>query len=257
MLFPGYNTVKYADDTSFYVTVPNNSDISVAPAIEHTKQWSASNSMQLNADKTVVMNFYINHLHKHDEPVIFDNTSIAPSKVMKFLGISIDDHLTFIDHVDSVIKRCNSKLFLMRQLKRLGMRPEGLRTFYCANIRSIIAYGAPVFYQFLSATTKDRLEKVQKSATKIIYPDLPFDDRLTLLDLHSLNDFIFSLSVSHFKRIANNENHPLHNRVIFNNSKRSSRCCTDFRPPQPRTEKRINSFFIYFMSYFNSSDHEY
>ena len=145
LLVPGYNTVKYADDTSFYVTVPNNSDISVAPAIEHTKQWSASNSMQLNADKTVVMNFYINHLHKHDEPVIFDNTSVAPSKVMKFLGISIDDHLTFIDHVDSVIKRCNSKLFLMRQLKRLGMRPEGLRTFYCANIRSIVAYGAPVF----------------------------------------------------------------------------------------------------------------
>ena len=95
--------------------------------------------MQLNTGKTSTVNFYLTHRQNHCDPVhVDDNISIEPSNTVKFLGILVDKHLTFIDHVDFLIKKCNSKLFLMRQLMRLGMNDQGLKLFYCANIRSVL-----------------------------------------------------------------------------------------------------------------------
>ena len=254
---PDYKTVKYADDTSFYLSVNKNSEQSVASAIEHTSQWSANNHMILNADKTVIINFYLNYAQTHENPVIFENTSLNPANVMKFLGITIDDHLTFIPHVNLATKSCNSKLFLMRQLKKLGMNSTGLCNFYCSNIRSALCYGASAYFQFLSDTTKLKLEQVQMSATKIIFPDVPYPTRLAMLELCPLSDFILNQSESHFRKIATDNTHPLYKRITFNTSRRSSRCHTVFRPLKARTEKHSNSFFTFYMNYFNQRDHHF
>ena len=50
------------------------------------------------------------------------------------------------------------------------MSSTGLSKVYCALIRSVLCYGAPVFYQFLSDTTKSKLEHVQDISTRIIFP---------------------------------------------------------------------------------------
>ena len=170
---------------------------------------------------------------------------------MKFLRIIVDNHLTFIDHVEHLVKKCNSKLFLMRQLRKVGMDKNGLKTYYCTNIRSVLAYASPVFYNFLSDTTKSKLEHVQDSATKIIEPDLEYPDRLKFLELPSLCDFISSFSESLFRKIASNEMHPLFSRIILNQARTSSRLNTMYRPPKCRTQKRLKSFFPHYMSALN------
>ena len=93
---PACRTVKYAVDTSFYLAVNKNSEQSVASAIEHTSEWFANNHMIVNADKTMNINFYLTYAQTHENPVIFENTSLNPANVLKFLGITIDDQLTFI-----------------------------------------------------------------------------------------------------------------------------------------------------------------
>ena len=90
----------------------------------------------------------------------FNHSPTTPSESVNFLGILVDNHLTFIDHVKNLVKKCNSKLFLMRQLRKVGMNQIGLKAFYCTNIRSILTYASPVFYNFLSMTCKWRLERV-------------------------------------------------------------------------------------------------
>ena len=57
----------------------------------------------------------------------------------------------------------------MRQLKVQGLNTEGLETFYTSNVRSILLYGAPAWYSFISKDSKDMLERIQRSATRIIY----------------------------------------------------------------------------------------
>ena len=137
------------------------------------------------------------------------------------------------------------------------MNSTGLCNFYCSNIRSALCYGASAYFQFLSDTTKLKLEQVQMSATKIIFPDVPYPTRLAMLELCPLSDFILNQSESHFRKIATDNTHPLYKRITFNTSRRSSRCHTVFRPLKARTEKRSNSFFTFYMNYFNQRDHHF
>ena len=125
-----------------------------------------------------------------DDTVTFDHHPITPSESVRFLGVLVDNRLTLNDHTESLVKKGNSKLFLMRQRRKLEMNQNGLKTFYCTNIRSILAYTSPVFYNFLSKTCKCRLERVQASDTKIIEPDLEYIEMLKFLDLLTPSDFI-------------------------------------------------------------------
>ena len=209
--------------------------------------------MNLNAAKTEIINILINHLHTYDEPVALnDDIHIAPSVLVKFLGIHIDNHLNFSSHIDSIISSCNSRLFLLRQLKVLGMNTNGLFKYYCANIRFLATYAAPAWFLLLNDCDIVRLERIQRSATRTILPDLCYEERLEFLNLSSLHDFILDQSKRHFVKIADDQTHPLFNRIFRNECRTSSRCKTIFRPKLCRSQKRAKSFFPFFMTHFNN-----
>ena len=52
----------------------------------------------------------------------------------RFLGVHIDNNLTFSNHDDNIISNCSFKI--------LGMNAEGFKNFYCANTRSLLSYAA-------------------------------------------------------------------------------------------------------------------
>jgi hypothetical protein len=244
----GFSVVKYADDTTFYQTIKDSRLQSVSPAILTTQAWSEANNMLLNTTKTTVMNVSINFKYLYDQPVLVGNEQIVPSDSVKFLGVTIDNHLTFSAHVNNLVSKCNAKLFLMRQLRSLGMNRAGLLTLYCTNIRSILTYASPACFFMLSGRDRVRLEAVQYAATKIMHPDLCREERLSILCLPTLSDFIFSQGSKHFMKIANSPEHPLFNRISFNTNRTSSRLNSTYRPHRARTSKRQNSFMHFFMT---------
>lgn len=61
-------------------------------------------------------------------------------------------------------------------------------------------------------------------------------------------DFNLNQSMTHFKKIFNDTDHPLYPRMVFN----TSRDPPNFRPLKAKIEKRANSFFIFpIMNYFS------
>ena len=143
----------------------------------------------------------------------------------------------------------------MRKLKTIGLNRAGLKTFYETNIRSLLIYGAPAWYSLLSQQCKDKLESVQRTATRIMLPDLEYTDRLDILAMPQLNNFIFDLCEKHFRKIRENPSHPLFNRIIVNTCRTSSRTtgANIFRPAIYRTHKRARSFFQFFMCHSNNN----
>ena len=254
----GFSSLKYADDTTFYKPCSLNSDPqSISEAIENAIRWSNDNSMLLNSDKTVLMNTSLSHTNNFDEDILVNDVMIPPSDQTKFLGVIVDNKLNFSSHIEYLVSKCNSRLFLMRQLKSFGLNSDGLKTFYISNIRSILLYGAPAWHSLLSLSSKEKLESIQRSATRIITPDMCHKDRLDFLSIPLLNDFIFSSCAKHFERISSNQLHPLFSRINFNNLKRSSRAksvCSTYRPEISRTQKRSKSFFQYYMRFFNNGN---
>ena len=246
-------SVKYADDTTFYrPSHTHDQSGMVCEAIHRTQDWSNSNSMLLNAEKTVVMNTSLSSRRSYSDDIFIDDTVLSPVDHTKLLGVIIDDKLSFSQHVEFLVTKSNSRMFLMRKLKTLGLNATGLKTFYETNIRSVLVYGSPAWYTLLSQQSKDTLEAIQRSATRIIFPDHTYDDRRCMLTVPSLNDFIFSLCQNHFDKILTDQSHPLFPRITMNNCKRSLRASTIFRPDKARTQKRAKSFFQFFMRFSNN-----
>jgi hypothetical protein len=244
---PEVKIIKYADDVTFY------SQSNVQPSLDFVMKWSTDNSMLLNANKTTVLNVCLSRTIANCN-LTLDSKTLCPSPTVKFLGVLIDSRLSFKDHVVSLVKKCNSRLFFMRVLKRQGLNTTGLITYYLSNVRSILTYASPAWYLFCSKQSKEMLEKVQRTATRIIFPEIEgYENRLTQLSLPTVNNFITCLSRNHFNTILGNVDHPLHKRLQFNNTTRtSSRKPRTFRPPLVRTAKRSSSFFIHYMNDFDN-----
>ena len=89
-------------------------------------------------------------------------------KVMRDLGIMIDQRLTFRDHVDFTVRKANrALLLLMRTLQTVkNGRPlkaentRALLTTYFANVRSVLEYGS-VVWTGAAPTHIQRIERVQ------------------------------------------------------------------------------------------------
>ena len=103
-----------------------------------------------------------------------------------FLGVTIDNKLNFNLHVTNVVSKCDSRLLLVRQLKSLGLNDAGLVPFYITNVRSVLAYASPAWFSPLSDFSKNELEKVQRSAARIVLPHCSYEERLKILELPSL-----------------------------------------------------------------------
>ena len=52
-----------------------------------------------------------------------------------------------------------------------------LHTFSCSNIRSILCYAAPGFYSLLFDNDKISIEKIQRTCTHVIFPDIKYDEQ--------------------------------------------------------------------------------
>jgi hypothetical protein len=210
--------------------------------------------MQLNANKTQVVAFGT----KRNQPecnVTLNDSPINQSTSMNLLGITIDSRLSFNDHVTNIVTKCNSKLYFLRKLKQAGVQKKGLSNFYLSCIRSVIVYSCPAWYSLLSLKNQEKLEKIQRRASKIIIPDIEsYTERLKTLEWQELNKFMDHLCFKYFITIMSNEGHPLYDRLYFNNSTRTSaRRPTIFKPPLSRTSLRANSFFIFYMNKYDEN----
>ena len=142
----------------------------------------------------------------------------------------------------------------MQKLKKLGLNASGLKTFYETNIPSLLVYNSPAWYTLLSQQCKETLESVQKSATRIIFSDLSYDDRRCMLAVPVLNDFILSLCQNHFDKIVADHTHPLFSRITMDNCKTFTRATTTFRPEKAGTQKRAKKFFQFYMRFSNNGN---
>ena len=65
-----------------------------------------------------------------------------------------------------------------------------------------------------SDTCKQKIEPVQRSDTRVIYPDYHYSERLWL---PKLNSYVFDLQSKHFSKIADRPEHPLFSQITRNN----------------------------------------
>ena len=70
----------------------------------------------------------------------YNDNYLSEVSQTKFLGLIIDDTLSWNEHIDKLIKRTASSSYAVRQVKQV-LPMETLKIIYFAQIHSVMSYG--------------------------------------------------------------------------------------------------------------------
>jgi len=88
----------------------------------------------------------------------YDTKKIIQTNFVKFLGMTVDNTLSWKQHIDSIIPKLNKACFIIRRLK-LYLHKNALKMVYHAFFHSVISYGL-IFWG--NSTNSKCVFKIQK-----------------------------------------------------------------------------------------------
>ncbi len=130
--------IKFADDTTVIGLITNNDETAYRNEIYNLMKWCQGNNLSLNVAKTkeLIVN-YRRKEHQFDA-ITINGETVERVKDFKFLGVTISEDLTWDSHTDHIVKKAQQRLYHLRRLRKFGMRPKILRSFYRGTTESIL-----------------------------------------------------------------------------------------------------------------------
>jgi hypothetical protein len=160
-------------------------------SLKNLEKWSTKCNMQLNENKTKEL-ILIKKRHVHLDNLLFGNNVKVPkaNSSERVLGVHIDEHLTFSDHVNKIVSTVTPRLYWLKKLKSVGIDELSLILIYKTHHRSVIAYAAPAWFPHTGEVSRDKLEKLQKSALKRINSNKSYEEALAYYNLPTMRSFL-------------------------------------------------------------------
>ena len=156
-------------------------------------------------------------------------------KTFKYLGTVLDSNHSFTTHVDTVCKKANQRMHLIRKLKTFDVDKKMLEMIYRSLVESILTFNIVTFYGHLTVKQKNRFNKIVNIATKLIN-----------LKQKSLNDLYQQAISKKSRSIINDPTHPLHSCFeIMPSGKR-------YRTPAFKRQLYNKSFIPFAVRFLNS-----
>ena len=108
----------------------------------------------------------------------------------KLLGVIISDDLKWSDNTEYLVKKANSRMELLRKVAFFTSSIEDKKIIYIQYIRSILEQSCVVWHSSLTQENCDDLERIQKSAIRIILGKyyLNYEEGLKKVGIESLED---------------------------------------------------------------------
>ena len=86
-----------------------------------------------------------------------------------------------------IIKKANKRVFFIIQLKQAKLPVKEIINFYCTCVRPVLEYGCEAFHFALPEYLIAAIERIQRRITSIIFPGLPYSERLEKGNLVTLS----------------------------------------------------------------------
>ena len=181
---------------------------------------------------------------EHFDPVTVDGTQIQATTSSKLLGLTINNTLTWNDHVDGLVKKAARKIYFLVQLKRARVRAEDLVAYYCACIRSSLDYACPVFHYSLPQYLQSDLERAPIRALACIFPRMPYGEALKRACLTSIRKHHEDITKSLFRSISENQSKLHHLTPEAHSPHYILGRQRTYDLPATKTKRFANSFFV-------------
>jgi hypothetical protein len=129
------------------------------------EQYFEINNLLINPSKTHHILFQTKHSRQESNlKILIKNTEIVNAKSTNFLGVVIDNTLSWEDHVEKTCSRISRNLFLINRPSQL-LEQNGKRMLHYGLIYPFLSYGIIVWGQSTKALTR-RIFILQKRAVR-------------------------------------------------------------------------------------------
>ena len=205
--------ILYADDTSVIIPNPSLQDLEINMNKQFVaiNEWFKTNLLSLNFKKTHYLLFRTKNSLETNISICCGNKHITNTSNTKFLGLHIDETLSWKSHIDQLVTKLSSACYAIRTVKDF-MSQETLKMIYFSYVHSIIAYGI-IFWG--NSPYSINIFRIQKRIIRVIMNAKTRDScrelfkNLKILPMYS--QYIFSLILF----VVNNKdqyksNHEIH-----------------------------------------------
>ena len=166
------NVAMFADDTMIYTSGKNVVELCniINDDLELLNQWLGDNKLCVNVKKCkyIVLGsrYMLSEIDTLDMKILMNNSEIEKVKEIKYLGVKLDESLSFKSHFEYVLQKMSQKVGF---LNRVG-RPLSLYiniVLYRALVSPHLEYCASVLFNLKQGET-ERLQKIQNRAMRAI-----------------------------------------------------------------------------------------
>lgn len=139
----GVSPVMYADDTTVLISGSDQGELQTRAdgVVRGLSAWFSRNKLYINPDKT---NFSIYRTRQQRNPPEVDasigSRAIKCTASQRFLGVILDETLSFSDHCTSLMRALTGRCYQLRVLKTVLDVPLLLNIYY-GQIQSLLSYG--------------------------------------------------------------------------------------------------------------------
>ena len=161
--------LQFADDTTLYYGHKNKNFLicCLEHDLEIISDWFKANKLTLNVNKTVFMLFHPKG-HKMNEKIKFEDKMISNSRETKFLGIWLNDNLSWESHIRQLTLKLKRNLMLLKRSRNF-LKKNALTLIYYGHFHSHLKYGILLWGSMLNQNQTKRLQKLQDQAIQLLH----------------------------------------------------------------------------------------
>ena len=251
--------ILFADDSNVFFSNKNPHTLiqTINTELNKLTQWIRANKLSLNLQKTKYM-IFSNTIDTLPSDIIFDDTPLECVSEIKFLGVTVDNKLSWKPHVLNICKTISRNIGIINKLKNF-LPLSSLLMLYSSLILPILNYGILAWGNTHNSSL-DKICTLQKKSLRIICNTAARSHTDPLFFKHKILKVkdIYSFQLGQFMYRYNNNSLPdifnsmfPKNQTIHNYPTRQS---NEFHLPRLRTLLAQNTFLYTGPKFWNSLD---
>ena len=130
--------------------------------------WTRRNLMKLNAEKSKFMVVNFTEKHQFNTRLSIEKNNLKQIKETHLLGVVVNDQLNWHSNTEFIVKKAFKRMIILHNLFKFGLPIQEMVNIYVLYIRSILESLAVVWHSSITKYEEIQLERVQKTALKII-----------------------------------------------------------------------------------------
>ncbi|KAK2155971.1 hypothetical protein NP493_2017g00010 [Ridgeia piscesae] len=155
--------VRFSDDTAMLALLNDFASYqSYLSSVVRFSSWCSKTFLHLNVSKTKEMCIDFRRNRTVVSPIVINGEPVEQLDSFKYLGVILDEKLSFTEHVTAVQKKSQQRLHVLRKLRAFYVDPLLLLRLYRSIIEPLLTYCSICYYPALSVKNCNRLLKISR-----------------------------------------------------------------------------------------------